>query len=83
MNKEIEEREIIIKDIFDDIPLKENEVKGILSIMFVKNNSTKEISISYLEDTNKIDIVEVIMLLLRDKKELEIQQIFEAVREFI
>lgn len=68
---------------FNDIKVEENETKGILSITFVKNNSTKKIDCSQYCNGNKLDLVEVLIMLLRDKKELEIQQIFEAVKEYI
>lgn len=70
-------------DRFSDVETLENHSKGIIIIGFDKNNATKEIEAIHCFNSNKIDMVEVVIMMLKEKKMLEIQNIFEAVKEHI
>ena len=83
MSKEIIKFGSIVEEKFNDIEVKENEVKGFVMIGYITDNKTKDIVTVQQVSGNKLDIVEVLILMLKDKKELEIQGIFEAVKEFI
>lgn len=72
-----------INEVFSSIELDENEDKGLICIAYKINSKNKEITAIQNIRVNRLDAVEVLIMMLRDKKELEIQNLFEAVQEYI
>ncbi len=72
-----------INEVFSSIELDENEDKGLICIAYKTNSKTKEITAIQNVRVNRLDAVEVLIMMLRVKKELEIQNLFEAVQEYI
>jgi len=72
-----------IEKIFDNIENKGSDTKGILSLFFIKNHKNNEVNISLITKGNKIDIILVLISLLKEEQKLDIQEIFEAVKDSI
>lgn len=72
----------LIKD-FDSIKLDENNSKTMFCITAIKNDENGIIQVSQITQGAKIDIVKAIVFLLRNEENLDIQDIFEAVKESI
>ena len=54
-----------------------------LSIPGTKDEETNKIKLNFLAIGNKVDIIEAIIMLLRDKEANELQVIFTEVNEYI
>jgi len=68
---------------YDEIELKEEEEKGLIYIEYIKNKNTKQIDVKIRTEGNKIDLTEVLIFILRNDKELELQSLFEAVKDYV
>ena len=68
---------------FEKVEVSEDENKGILLVAFKRNSITREMEVLHNFEGNKLDITEAIIMLLKNKEALEIQNIFEAVKEFV
>lgn len=78
--KDLEEN---ILENFERLKISEDESKGILLVAFKRNSITREMEVLHNFEGNKLDVTEAIIMLLKNKEALEIQNIFEAVKEFV
>ena len=81
-SKKIEILESSINELYEKLPVEENEEKGILCISYLRDKKNQTITVSQTVSTgSNISMARAIILLLKDKEELEIQNIFECVKE--
>ena len=84
MKNNLEEIEKKISNCYNDLLVLENEEKGIICISYIRDKKSQNLYVSQIiNNESNITMVRAISLLLKDKKELEIQNIFESVKEFI
>ena len=82
--KKLEEIEEKIIKCYEDLVILDNEEKGIFCITYLRDKKNQKLYVSQIiENESNITMTRAILLLLKDKNEMEIQNIFEAVREHI
>ena len=61
----------------------EKEEMFTLSIVGTREKETNKIELNFLAIGNKVNIIEAIIMLLRDKEANELQEIFTEVKEYV
>jgi len=83
VNKELEKFNDKTEKLFEGLKLEEKQLKGLLSICYIKDNETGTIEMNVILNNNNLDLAEIIIMLLRSDAKTEFHSIAEAVREYV